>query len=99
MDLDSENYDANSSLVRFILAIFDGGMRTDGGVMDMLGTKWRGGDTVGEGEDAKVSFFMNMLAIRYIMDTLFFVIILLIMLNVLLGIIVDSFGQLRDEKN
>jgi hypothetical protein len=37
--------------------------------------------------------------LRLLFDMLFFIIVIVILLNIVFGIIVDTFGQLRDERN
>jgi hypothetical protein len=39
------------------------------------------------------------LGIRYIVDTLYFVVVIVILLNVIFGIVIDTFGNLRAEKD
>lgn len=67
-------------------------MRNGGGVGDAMHDKYKTG-TDGEGD------LPMLLAIRWTLDMAFFAIIVLILMNVLFGIIVDSFGALREEKN
>lgn len=58
-----------------------------------MNDKYRPGTDGGElGLDGLMSF-------RQILDMMFFAVIVLILMNVLFGIIVDSFGALREEKN
>jgi hypothetical protein len=38
-------------------------------------------------------------AARYVYDLLFFVIVLILLLNVIFGIIIDKFGELRDKQS
>ena len=42
--------------------------------------------------------FSNVYTLRLIFDLSFFIIVTTIGLNVVFGIIVDAFGELRDEK-
>lgn len=63
-------------------------MRTDGGITDLMNTKWRGGGETAE-DIAKLT---SSTSFRWILDFAFWTFVLLIMLNVFLGIIVDSFS-------
>jgi len=44
-------------------------------------------------------FDWKYLALRYVFDLSFFIIVIVIGLNVIFGIIVDTFSELRDEKH
>jgi hypothetical protein len=50
--------------------------------------------------DGGIGDFMNIsLGTRYIVDTLYFVVVIVILLNVIFGIVIDTFGNLRAEKD
>ena len=49
-------------------------------------------------EDDERTTFSNVFILRLVFDISFFVIITTIGLNLILGIIIDAFAELRDEK-
>jgi len=74
------------SSIQFFLFIINEGVRAGGGIGDII-------PIVSYQSD--VGFFIG----RFFFDMLFFIIIILIIGNVFLGIIVDTFAELRDQNN
>lgn len=83
-----------------MLVMIDQGMRNGGGFADALKDKFKKGSdgefTLADGTPNTMPILM---ALRWLLDMTFFFIIVLILMNVLFGIIIDSFGALREEKN
>jgi len=73
-----------SSLGYCFVNMINYGIRSGGGIGDVLGPV-----------DITSPFFVG----RFFFDLLFFITIIIITLNIVFGIILDTFGQLRDEKN
>jgi len=73
-----------SSVFSCTVNTIDNGIRNGGGIGDALGTvDWLDTRFVG----------------RWFFDISFYIVIIIIILNVVFGIILDTFGALRDEKN
>jgi len=69
------------------LNILDSGLRAGGGIADVISGQVYGTDHVGH-------FFG-----RVVYDLTFFIIMITILLNLIFGMIIDAFGNLRDKKN
>jgi len=89
-----ENNYSNKSLASMIFVVVEQGMRNGGGVGDAMHDKYKAG-TEKQGKDSLGAEMVW----RWFLDMMFFISIVLILMNVLFGIIVDSFGALREEKN
>ena len=74
------------SSLQCYLFILNQGVRAGGGIGDII---------------AKVSYQSDVgfFVLRFIYDMLFFIIVILVLGNVFLGIIVDTFAELRDENS
>lgn len=83
-----------------MIVVVDQGLRNGGGFGDALEDRYKKGS---EGEFFLADWTPNtmpiLMAVRFLLDFSFFAIIVLILMNVLFGIIIDSFGALREEKN
>ena len=73
------------SLLYCFTSTLNAGLRAGGGVGEAIGQVSRAN---------KVDYW-----IRYIYDLSFFILIIIIMLNLIFGIIIDAFADMRDEKN
>lgn len=73
------------SLLHCFLSTFNYGLRTGGGIGEFLPAE------TGAGYNA-LAF-----TIRFFFDLSFFLIVIIILLNVIFGIIIDTFAQLREE--
>lgn len=71
------------TLLRCFTYILDNGLRAGGGVADAM-HPWSWGDSD--------------LVPRLLFDMFFFALVTVVFLNILFGIIIDTFGQMRDEK-
>jgi hypothetical protein len=65
------------------------GLLSGGGIADYMS---------GELGNAPMPSDVNQFAARFFFDIFFFIIVLVILLNVIFGIIIDQFGELRDEE-
>jgi len=80
-----DGVDINCETLGYCLAtIFEYGIRSGGGIGDVLGPV-----------DVRSRFYWG----RFFYDVSFFMIIIIIILNVVFGIILDTFGELRDKRN
>ena len=75
------------SMLHCFLSTVNYGVRGGGGVGDWLPTQ------TSVAENAEGFYF------RAIFDLSFFIIVITILLNIIFGIIIDTFAQLRDEKS
>jgi hypothetical protein len=82
---DHFKYGECNTMLRCSLVMLNFGMRNGGGLAD-----YTYDDSVGP---------VNELGGRYAVDFAYFVIVLIILLNIVFGIIIDTFSELRDEKN
>jgi len=73
-----------ATLYECLVATFNLGIRSGGGIGDVLATSVWGDPTY---------------AGRFIFDISFFIVIIIILLNIVFGIILDTFGELRDERS
>lgn len=81
---DHFEHDACVTLNNCVLHILTSGLRQGGGIGDRM---------------KEVNYGENMYLRRTIYDFLFWAIMIVIFLNILFGIIIDTFAELRDEKN
>ena len=79
-----ENFCQN--LYECTINIFNHGVRSGGGIGDLLETK--------SYTDEKALYFL-----RFISDLLFYIIVVLLLLNMLNGVIVTTFSQIREESS
>ena len=82
----NENETANicSSLLECTLTYFNHGVRAGGGIGDLLGDK---------------EFQTGMYWVRWFNDFLFFLAVILMLLNMINGVIVSTFSQIREERD
>jgi len=73
------------SLMHCFWSTFNYGLRTGGGMGEFLPAQTRS------------DFNMQAYYIRFIFDVSFFLIVITILLNVIFGIIIDTFAQLREK--
>jgi len=79
--------DDNCETLYYCLVFFlNFGIRSGGGIGDALGNAPNPGES---------QYYIG----RAIFDITFFMLIIIISLNIIFGIIIDTFGQLRDQKN
>jgi len=74
-----------STMLHCSLVMMNFGLRNGGGLADYVYD-----DSIGP---------VNELGGRYVADTLYFFVVGIVMLNIVFGIIIDTFSELRDEKN
>jgi len=74
---------ACDTLIMCILTTLNNGLRNGGGIGDVL---------------RKPSSSEPLFLIRFVYDLLFFFIVIIITLNLIFGVIIDTFGDLRQEK-
>jgi hypothetical protein len=72
-----------NTLIRCFETVADFGLRSSGGIGDMMGFDGSAKRAMGP---------------RFILDLLFFVLVLIILMNVIFGIIIDTFSELRELK-
>jgi len=72
------------TLYKCFLSTIHGGLRAGGGIGDVLDP---------------VEYGSNLYWGRFFFDMLFFIMIIIVLQNMVFGIILDTFGQLRDEKS
>lgn len=70
-----------SSLVECFISVLNGGLRSGGGLGDSL-----------DQEQRHTSHYWE----RYLLDISFFVVVIIVMLNIIFGVILDGFAELRD---
>ena len=58
----------------------------------------RAGGGVGDVADQPSPFHLDTFTARFFYDLTFFILIIIIWLNIIFGIIIDTFAELRDEK-
>ena len=73
-----------STLLECYITLFNNGVRAGGGIADIL---------------PEVDFYSVRYYSRYIHDMLFFIFVILILTNMINGVIVTAFGQLREDAN
>ena len=73
-----------SSLLECYITLFNNGVRAAGGIADVL---------------PEVEFYSLRFYSRYCHDMLFFIFVILILINMINGVIVTAFGQLREDAN
>ena len=83
LDGDAVHTQVCTTLFRCILNVFHHGLRSGGGVGDIL---------------RPVDWVDQTYPVRVIYDMLFWIFVVLIVLNLLLGIIIDTFAEIRKEK-
>lgn len=71
------------TLIMCIITTLNNGLRNGGGIGDVL---------------RKPSSSESLYLIRFVYDLLFFFIVIIITLNLIFGVIIDTFGDLRQEK-
>jgi len=64
------------------------GLRNGGGIADAIQYKYYDPDSNNIGE----------FIVRIIFDLSFFILMIILLLNLIFGMIIDAFGELRDEK-
>lgn len=99
---------ACESLLMCIVTTLNHGLRNGGGIGDILRqpssvVRGRGNFlfAVANLFDSKLIYFTlqeNMFPARVIYDLLFFFIVIIIVLNLIFGVIIDTFADLRSEK-
>lgn len=82
-DADSTKERACDTLLMCIVTTLNQGLRNGGGIGDVL---------------RRPSLKENMFVGRVIYDLLFFFIVIIIVLNLIFGVIIDTFADLRSEK-
>jgi len=68
------------------LNVLNLGLRNGGGIADVIGAEPYSGDQVG------------LFIVRVFFDLSFFIIMIILLLNLIFGMIIDAFGDLRDQK-
>lgn len=72
--------------------MLDRGLKKDGGVVDIAQSKYKeGSEIAGEGK-------RNWMLLRYALDFTFWAVVNVILLNMLFGIMIDSFAAIREDK-
>ena len=78
-----------SDMLLCFTQVVHNGLLSGGGIADYMS---------GELGNAPMPSDVNQFAARFFFDIFFFIIVLVILLNVIFGIIIDQFGELRDEE-
>jgi inositol 1,4,5-triphosphate receptor type 3 len=84
IETDEEEKNICSSLLECTITYFNHGVRSGGGIGDLLSNK---------------EFPSFMYWIRFFNDFIFFVLVSLMLLNMINGVIVSTFSQIREESN